>query len=195
MISAASGTGKTSLVAGLTSADPNIVVSISHTTRPRRPKEQDGVDYYFVDRAAFHEMVENGGFLEHARVFGYCYGTSAEAVQAERGDGRDIILEIDWQGAAQIRKLIPSAVSVFVLPPSKATLGDRLLARGQDAPDIIETRLNEAQEEMRHHLEFDYLLVNDDFPTALADLQAIVRAERLKSGRQIHQSLVDDLLS
>ncbi len=195
MISAASGTGKTSLVAGLTSADPNIVVSISHTTRPRRPKEQDGVDYYFVDRAAFHEMVENGGFLEHARVFGYCYGTSAEAVQAERGDGRDIILEIDWQGAAQIRKLIPSAVSVFVLPPSKATLEDRLLARGQDAPDIIETRLNEAQEEMRHHLEFDYLLVNDDFPTALADLQAIVRAERLKSGRQIHQSLVDDLLS
>ncbi len=195
MISAASGTGKTSLVAGLTSADPNIVVSISHTTRPRRPKEQDGVDYYFVDQAAFHEMVENGGFLEHAKVFGYCYGTSAETVQAERADGRDIILEIDWQGAEQVRKLVPDAVSVFVLPPSKATLQDRLVARGQDAPDIIETRLNEAQEEMRHHLEFDYLLVNDDFPTALADLQAIVRAERLKSSRQVHQSLVDDLLS
>ena len=195
MISAASGTGKTSLVAGLTSADPNTVVSISHTTRPRRPKEQDGVDYYFVDETAFHEMVENGGFLEHAKVFGYRYGTSVEAVRAERADGHDIILEIDWQGAAQVRKLVPSAVSVFVLPPSKATLEDRLIARGQDAPNIIETRLNEAQEEMRHHLEFDYLLVNDDFPTALADLQAIVRAERLKSGRQVHQSLVDDLLS
>lgn len=195
MISAASGTGKTSLVAGLTRADPNIVVSISHTTRPRRPKEQDGVDYYFVDATAFHEMVENGGFLEHAKVFGYCYGTSVEAVQAERADGRDIILEIDWQGAEQVRKLVPGAVSVFVLPPSKAALKDRLVARGEDAPDIIETRLNEAQEEMSHHLEFDYLLVNDDFPTALADLQAIVRTERLKSGRQVHQSLVDDLLS
>lgn len=197
LISAASGTGKTSLAGALIKEDPNIVVAISHTTRPRRSKEQDGVDYHFVDRAAFQKIADAGGFLEHAHVHGHLYGTAAEAIQKLRAKGRDIVLEIDWQGAAQIRKLITDAVSVFVLPPSKAALEERLVARGQDTREIIEARLHDAQAEMRHHLEFDYLLVNDDFDTALADLTAIVRAERLTSQRasQARQSLITDLLS
>ena len=197
MISAASGTGKTSLVAGLTSADPNVVVSVSHTTRPKRPKEKDGVDYNFVPQTQFDAMVENDEFLEHAKVFGHHYGTSAATVHAERAKGRDIVLEIDWQGASRIREVVPDAISVFVLPPSRATLEERLVKRGQDAPNIIESRLSEAQEEMSHYLDFGYLLVNDDFAQALTELQAVVRAERLKSPRasQVHRELVRDLLS
>ncbi len=197
LISAPSGTGKTSLVAGLTEADANIVVSISHTTRPRRSKEQDGVDYHFVDRAAFQKIADAGGFLEHAHVHGHLYGTAAETIEDIRAKGRDIVLEIDWQGAAQVRKLITDAVSVFVLPPSKAALEERLIARGQDARNVIEARLRDAQAEMTHHLQFDYLLVNDDFHTALTDLTAIVRAERLTSERasQARQGLITDLLS
>lgn len=197
LISAASGTGKTSLVGALVKEDPNIVVSISHTTRPRRSKEQDGVDYHFVDRAAFQKIADAGGFLEHAHVHGHLYGTAAETIEDIRAKGRDIVLEIDWQGAAQIRRLITNAVSVFVLPPSKAALEERLIARGQDARNVIEARLRDAQEEMGHHLQFDYLLVNDDFDTALADLAAIVRAERLTSERasQARLSLITDLLS
>ena len=196
-VSAPSGAGKTSLVEALAKRCERICVSISHTTRGMRPGEQDGVNYHFVTEAAFQEMLSRGAFLEHAQVFRNCYGTSQEWVETQLAQGRDVILEIDWQGAAQIRKLITNAVSVFVLPPSKAALEERLIARGQDARNIIEARLRDAQAEMSHHLEFDYLLVNDDFDAALADLAAIVRAERLTSERasQARQGLITDLLS
>ena len=194
-ISAPSGAGKTSLVKALAGEDANISVSVSHTTRPRRATERNGVNYHFIDPDDFLRMAESGGFLEHALVFGHHYGTARETVERERAEGRDVILEIDWQGAAEVRRAAPETIGIFVAPPSLEELRQRLTGRGEDAPEIIEKRLNAARTEMSHHAEFDYLVVNDDFDTALADLKAIFRAERLKGANpsRRHRNLVDNL--
>jgi guanylate kinase len=197
VISAPSGAGKTSLVAALLARDPRLKVSVSHTTRPRRPSERDGTDYHFVERGQFEDMQRRGAFLEHALVFGNYYGTSREAVDRERSLGHDVLLEIDWQGARQIRASCGGAASVFILPPSRATLIERLRKRGEDDEHVIRRRMHEAEAEMSHYAEFDYLVVNDDFETAVADLAAVVRAERLRRDRQsaCHAALLSDLLS
>lgn len=184
IISAPSGAGKTSLVRELVGGNEHIVVSVSHTTRAMRPGEQDGVDYHFVAREAFLEMVDSSAFLEHARVFDNYYGTSQQHVEQQLLSGHDVILEIDWQGARQVRKLFPDSVSVFILPPSLSALKQRLNNRGQDSEEIIERRMNDAVNEMSHYAEFDYLLVNDDFDAALQELRCIFSANRL---RQLHQ--------
>ncbi|WP_440996399.1 guanylate kinase [Arhodomonas sp. SL1] len=184
IVAAPSGAGKTSLVGALREADPAVTVSVSHTTRPRREGEEDGAHYHFVDEATFVSLIEAGEFLEHARVFGNRYGTTRAAVERELGAGRDVILEIDWQGARQVRERMPAAVSVFVLPPSRAALEHRLRRRGQDSDTVIAERMRAAEAEMVHYDEFDYLVINDDFDRALADLRAVVRAERLRLARQ-----------
>ena len=196
VVSAPSGAGKTSLVAALLEHDPRLRVSVSHTTRARRPKERHGHDYYFVDPSHFEQMVADGAFLEHAVVFGHRYGTSHEAVQRELENGRDVILEIDWQGAAQIRARFAQAVSIFILPPSRATLIERLRKRGQDDDAVIAERTRKAVEEMSHYREFDFLIVNDDFDTAVAEMAAVIRSERLREARQsvAHEALLADLL-
>ena len=183
-VSAPSGAGKTSLVNALVNDHPEIHISVSHTTRPMRAGEQDGVDYHFLERAEFEAMINQGRFLEHAEVFGNYYGTSGDWVKQTLHDGHDVILEIDWQGAAQVRRLMPGAVGIFILPPSLEILAARLRGRGQDNEEVIARRLAGAQEEMTHFAEFDFLVVNDDFEHALADLRAIVRAQRLQMARQ-----------
>lgn len=180
VISAPSGAGKTSLVAAMLQQDSVLGVSVSHTTRRARPGEKNGVNYHFVDRPVFESMIGRGEFLEHADVFGNYYGTSQLWVAEMLASGRDVILEIDWQGAVQVRRLMPECVSVFIVPPSAAALRSRLTGRGTDAPEVVERRLKEAREECSHALEFDYLVVNDDFGTALADLMSIVTAHRLR---------------
>lgn len=196
-ISAPSGAGKTSLVQALVAADANIAVSVSHTTRPKRSTEVDGVNYHFVKAERFQAMIDAGEFLEHALVFGHNYGTAAAAIESMRAAGRDVLLEIDWQGAAQVRRKAADVISVFVLPPSKAALRERLTARGEDSAETIAERLAEARGEVAQYGNFDYLLVNDDFAVALADLQAIVRAERLRAsaGARRQWNLLADLLS
>lgn len=184
VISAPSGAGKTSLVAAMLGNDDKLGVSISHTTRPMREGEQDGVNYHFVSRDEFEAMIGRGEFLEHADVFGNYYGTSHIWVRETLARGQDVILEIDWQGAEQVRRLMPECVSIFIVPPSAATLRERLTGRGTDAPDVVERRLTEAREECQHALEFDFLVVNDDFDVALADLLAIVRSQRVRIGVQ-----------
>ena len=179
VVAAASGTGKTSLVKSLVENVEGIGVSISHTTRAMRPGEADGVNYHFIAREEFVRLIGEGAFLEHAEVFGNLYGTSKDWVVGELQQDRDVILEIDWQGAAQVRRLLPEAVSIFILPPSLETLQTRLNHRGQDSAEVIAHRLREAQGDIAHYAEFDYLVVNDDFNAALADLRAIVRASRL----------------
>jgi guanylate kinase len=179
IVAGPSGAGKTKLVAQLLQHDPNLVVSISHTTRPRRPSETDGVDYHFVDAATFARMTTDKAFLEHAEVFGNHYGTSKEAVSQELDQGRDVVLEIDWQGARLVRKHYPEAISIFILPPSTEALTERLERRGQDDQAVITARTNQAREDMAHYADFDYLVVNDHFTTAAADLSCIVRAVRL----------------
>lgn len=178
IVSAPSGAGKTSLLKALRERDRGLHVSVSHTTREMRPGEQDGVDYHYLSQEAFLSMVGEGGFLEHAEVFGNYYGTSEAAVNAELRAGHDTVLEIDWQGARQVRKRFPEAVSIFILPPDRQALRERLDARGQDSEEIIQRRMNQAVEEMTHYAEFDYLVINDDFDTALAELAAIVTAQR-----------------
>ncbi len=180
VVSAPSGAGKTSLVANLRSRLEGLSVSVSHTTRPRRPREENGISYHFVNLVAFEAMVAEGAFLEHANVFGNRYGTAIESVRAPLARGTDLILEIDWQGAAQIRTLLPDAISIFILPPSLEELEDRLRSRGQDDDAVIGKRLSKAREEMSHCGEYDYLVVNDEFARAADDLVAIVRAERLR---------------
>ncbi len=180
VISAPSGAGKTSLVTAILQQEPLLGVSISHATRCMRPGEQDGVNYHFVDRPVFEAMIARGEFLEHADVFGNYYGTSQLWVAETLAAGRDVILEIDWQGAVQVRRLMPECVSVFIVPPSAAALRSRLTGRGTDAPEVVERRLKEAREECSHALEFDYLVVNDDFGAALANLMSIVAAQRLR---------------
>ncbi len=196
-VSAPSGAGKTTLVNALLDASDNLQVSVSHTTRAKRPGEVDGEDYHFVSETAFLAMLEEAAFLEHARVFNNFYGTSKTWVEQTLAKGGDVILEIDWQGAAQVRKLMPQTVSVFILPPSKTSLFERLKGRGQDDEAVIESRMAEAKSEISHYVESDYLIVNDAFEQALAEFQAIILSERAKLPKQAekHAALISSLLS
>ena len=187
VVSAPSGAGKTSLVAALLQQDDHIRVSVSHTTRQPRPKEVSGVHYHFIDKDAFTQRIADGDFLEHAQVFDHFYGTSQEAVEAQLQSGQDVILEIDWQGAQQVRQLRPDTVSIFILPPSVEELRRRLTGRGQDSEAIIDRRMQDAVNEMRHYDEFDYVVINDQFDQALIELTSIFSAQRLKRDRQMHQ--------
>ena len=180
VVSAPSGAGKTSLMHALVGSAPDLVISVSHTTRAPRPGERDGIDYHFVDADTFREMAEGDRFLEWARVFDHCYGTSRAWVDTHRDEGKDVILEIDWQGARQVKANDPGACGIFILPPSVAELRARLERRRTDAPAVIERRMRDAVREMSHFGEYDYLVVNDDFHAALADLQAIIRSRRLR---------------
>jgi guanylate kinase len=197
IVSAPSGAGKTSLLANLLEQSDTTCLSISHTTRPIRPGEIDGVNYHFTDRDSFVRQVKEGRFLEHAEVFGNLYGTSADWVETTLNNGMDVILEIDWQGAQQIRRLVADTVSIFVLPPSLPVLEQRLRGRGQDNEDVIAQRLAGAREEISHFGEYDYLVINDDFDRALADMAAIIRADRQRMQRQKNGSLniIRDLLA
>jgi len=197
IVSAPSGAGKTSLVGALMARDPQLTMSVSHTTRARRQREQDGINYHFVSQQHFLDMVTQQAFVEHAEVFGHLYGTSSSSVAVERDQGRDVILEIDYQGARQIRERYPEAISIFILPPSLATLAARLEGRGEDAQSVIEQRLAMARSEMSSFAEYDYLVVNDDFEVALQDMACIVRAERLRvvNQRERLAPLLDELLS
>jgi guanylate kinase len=196
-ISAPSGAGKTSLVQALTEADSSLQVSVSHTTRSIRPGEQDGVNYHFITIDSFQQMLGDSAFLEHARVFENYYGTCEAWVKQRLEQGNDVILEIDWQGAAQVRRLLPETISIFVLPPSRAALAQRLRGRGQDSQETINNRLAEARSEMTHYPEADYLVLNDQFDTALAQLQAVILSQRLRTvAQQIrHQHMLCELLS
>jgi guanylate kinase len=197
VLAAPSGGGKTSLVRALLEREPGIRLSVSYTTRAPRPGEQDGIHYHFVDEPAFMALKERGEFLEHAHVHGYWYATSATWLRQEVQHGHDVLLEIDWQGAQQVRRLMPEAVHIFILPPSLASLKERLEKRGQDAPDVIVRRLDAAREEMRHCGEFDYVIMNQDFARAVDDLSTIVRAARLTASRQQvrHAALIAQLLN
>lgn len=177
IFSAASGTGKTSLAKALVESMPDVAFSVSHTTRAPRPGEQHGVHYYFVNQAQFDEMVAADRFLEHAKVFGNSYGTSRAVTENLLRQGKSVIFDIDWQGARAIKEKMPEAVSIFILPPSRAALQERLTARGQDSPEVVESRMRAAVSEMSHYKEFDHLVVNDDFDAALADLKAIIRGD------------------
>ncbi len=183
IVSAPSGAGKTSLLQALLSRDNGLALSVSHTTRSPRPGEVDGVHYHFVSEETFQRMAEEGAFLEQAEVFGNRYGTSEAAVRDQLASGRDVVLEIDWQGARQVRRVFPDAVSIFVAPPSIEALRERLERRGQDAVEVIERRMAQARDELAHYPEYDYLVINDDFEAALEGLHAIVRAERLRTTR------------
>ncbi len=196
-VSAPSGAGKTSLVSALADRCDQVLVSVSHTTRAMRPGEVDGVNYHFVDEAQFASMMERGDFLEHARVFGNFYGTSQVWVQQQLDQGRDVILEIDWQGAQQVKRLIPDTIGIFIAPPSRATLEQRLTGRGQDDAATIANRMSQAIEEISHYIENDFLVVNDVFDQALDELHAIVSAQRLRMARQqqVHESLLGELLA
>jgi len=196
IVSAPSGGGKTSLVSALLKDDPQLVVSVSHTTRKRRASESDGVNYHFVDTDTFQRMSDDQAFLEHAEVFGNRYGTSKDAVSRELDQGRDVILEIDWQGARLVREHYPEAISIFILPPSRETLTQRLEGRGQDDPAVIAERTRQAREEMAHHGDYGYLVVNDQFGAALDDLLSIVHSARLgtKTQRQSLKTLLAELL-
>lgn len=185
IVTAPSGAGKTSLVRALLAADATLRLSVSHTTRAPRAGEVDGVDYHFVSEARFLEMLEQGGFLESALVHGARYGTSQACVRDALEQGQDLLLEIDWQGAEQVRKLYPHAIGIFVLPPSPEALAQRLHGRGKDAAEVIARRLAAAREEIRHVGEFDYVIINDQFEVAVQDLLAIVRAQRLRAAGQL----------
>ncbi len=184
VISAPSGAGKTSMVKALLEQTEDIGVSVSHTTRAKREGEQDGVDYHFVEKDHFISMVERGEFLEHAQVFDNFYGTAISNIEAKLNQGEDVILEIDWQGAAQVRKQLPYSVNVFILPPSQSALEERLRGRGQDSDEIIARRMRDAKNETSHYSEYDYLVVNDEFEKALIELKAIVLARRCRYGAQ-----------
>jgi len=185
IVSAPSGAGKTSLLKVLLEEADGLGVSVSHTTRAPRPGEQNGVHYHFVDIPAFEAMVAERGFLEHARVFDNYYGTSAAGVRSELERGCDLVLEIDWQGARQVREHFPEAVSIFILPPSVEELRRRLSARGQDSDEVVERRMQSAMDELSHFDEYDYLVINDRFEDALEDLRTLVRAERLQLRQQL----------
>jgi len=195
IISAPSGAGKTSLVGELLKRMENIKASISHTTRDCRPGEEDGINYHFVSREEFVGMLEQNAFLEHAEVFGNFYGTSEQWVKETLAAGEDVILEIDWQGAAQVRQLFAECTSIFILPPSKQALRERLNNRGQDDSAVIEKRIAAATEEMSHYIEADYMVVNDDFEVALKQLMAIVSAQHCRLPVSGQENLLADLLS
>ena len=193
IVSAPSGAGKTSLVRELLAREPSLTLSVSHTTRSRRPGEQHGVHYYFVGPEQFQAMVSQGAFLEYAQVFDNFYGTSKAAVTEQLHNGRDVVVEIDWQGARQLRRLFPGAVTIFILPPSREVLEQRLRARGQDSEAIIARRMQEAREDISHYTEYDYLLVNDDFSQAVTDLQSIIHVRGLR--RETQEEALRDLLA
>jgi len=185
VMSSASGAGKTTLSRQLLAADPEVVMSVSATTRPKRPSEEEGKDYFFVTTERFQEMVENGEFLEHARVFGHHYGTPRAPVEKALAEGRDVLFDIDWQGAQQLRqKARADMVGIFILPPSTEELEDRLKKRGQDSDEIVKRRMERAVEEISHWIEYDYVIINDDVAEALAEIRAIVTAERLRRERR-----------
>ena len=190
VIAAPSGAGKTSLVRALMEQVPTLRFSVSYTTRPKRPAELDGKDYFFVSREEFERMVAAGEFLEYARVFENYYGTSRQQVEESLASGQDLILEIDWQGAAQIRRAMPESVSVFILPPSRAELERRLRGRGTDSEEVIARRLGEAANDMKHWEEFDYVVVNDDFDRAVSELQGTVM-EAGKAARRDRPGLAE----
>jgi len=194
IVSAPSGAGKTSLVKALLKADPAIHLSVSYTTRAPRPGEIDGRDYHFVNRERFEIMQAEGEFLEHAEVYGNFYGTSKGSISRDLNAGRDILLEIDWQGAAQVRLHFPQAASIFILPPSFSALRTRLAVRGQDSDEVIERRLAAAAHDVAHADAFDYIIVNDDFDHAQQDLVAITRSIRLEAARQLkrHSALFEE---
>ena len=194
IVSAPSGAGKTSLVKALLKADPAIRLSISYTTRAPRPGETDGRDYHFVNRQHFEVMLAEGEFLEHAEVYGNFYGTSKGGIARDLNAGHDILLEIDWQGAAQVRQHFPQSASIFILPPSFSALRTRLAGRGQDSDEVIERRLAAAAHDVAHADAFDYIIVNDDFDHALLDLVAITRSIRLEAARQLerHAALFEE---
>ena len=185
IVSSPSGGGKTSLVKALLEAEPDVHRSVSHTTRTPRPGEVNGREYHFVTLTEFERMLEAGEFLESALIYGNRYGTSQKRIQRELLDGRDVLLEIDWQGAQQVRRLMRPVVSIFILPPSLAVLEGRLKGRGQDSAEVIARRLAGAREEMSHSAEYDYVIINEDFSRAVLDLRSVVRAERLKLARQL----------
>ena len=187
VITAPSGAGKSSLIAKLLADESGLTLSVSYTTRPPRPGEHHGREYHFVDRPTFETMLERGEFLESAEVHGHHYGTSQKVIDEARARGRDLVLEIDWQGAEQVRRLYPESIGIFIVPPSMAELARRLRARAQDAEDVIRRRLRNAAEEMSHAAEFKYAIINNNFDDARLDLRAIVRAERLATGRQLER--------
>jgi guanylate kinase len=199
IVSAPSGAGKSSLIQALLKTQPlyDTQVSVSHTTRPVRPGEKEGEHYFFVSRAEFEGMIREDAFLEYANVFGNYYGTARKTIEQVLATGVDIFLDIDWQGAQQIRSKMPQSRSIFVLPPSKEELERRLRGRGQDSEEIIGRRMAQAVAEMSHYAEYDYLIVNDEFNAALVDLKTIIRAERLRLGRQKlrHDALITKLLA
>ncbi len=196
IISAPSGAGKTSLVRELTSKLSFVKVSVSHTTRAKRPAEVDGVDYNFINRDDFQEMINRGELLEFAEVFDNLYGTSEQWVRSTLQQGQDLVLEIDWQGAQQVRRLLPQAKSIFILPPSQASLRERLQKRGQDDEQTIEQRMQQAVTEMSHYVEYDYLIVNDVFEQALSELEAVFVSNRLQQlpQQKRHCQLLSQLL-
>jgi guanylate kinase len=193
IVSAPSGAGKTSLVQAVTSMLPDVAVSVSHTTRKIRPGEVDGENYHFASEAEFNKMVEDGDFLEHAKVFGNYYGTSRQHIQEKLLLGKDVILEIDWQGARQIRQLVTDCRSIYMLPPSITSLRERLQGRGQDSEEIINRRMHDAASEMSHYGEFDYIVINDDFEQAKGELAAIFTSNRML--REFQQQKHADLLA
>jgi guanylate kinase len=197
IISAASGAGKTSLISAVLEQVDDLVVSVSHTTRAPREGEVDGVNYHFVDQDSFEAMIEAGEFFESAKVFGNMYGTSSQRIEEQLLAGKDVILEIDWQGARQIRKLMADCRSIFIVPPTTLALRERLVSRGQDDTEIIDRRMREAISEMSHYVEFDYLIINDDFEQAKADLAAIITGNRMLHQQQQnkHEQLLIKLLA
>jgi guanylate kinase len=197
VVTAPSGAGKTSLLRTLVGHDEHLRITVSHTTRPKRPGEMDGVDYHFVDEEQFLQMVEEGVFLEHASVFGNYYGTSEDEVRRELAQGLDVILEIDWQGAQQVRSRVDDAVYIFILPPSRESLIERLTERGQDSDEVIARRTAEAQGEISHYNEFDFLVINDVFDRAVDELRAIIISHRLRLDAQaeLHREMIGRMLS
>lgn len=197
IVAAPSGAGKTSLVNALVEQQSAVRLSVSHTTRPPREAEVNGQDYFFVSQESFAQMRDAGAFLESATVFDNSYGTSSETVLTQLQQGLDVILEIDWQGAEQVRSNFPESTSIFILPPSKAALEQRLRGRGQDNEEIIARRMRDAENEMSHYVEFDYLIVNDQFDVALTDLAAIIIARRhsIAVQKQVNLELLTELLA
>ena len=197
VVSAASGTGKTSLVKALLDRVTNLHVSVSHTTRGQRPGELDGVHYHFTEKDSFLALVEQGGFIEYAEVFGNYYGTAQATVKEQLAKGHDVLLEIDWQGAQQVRKLFPDSKQIFILPPSQFDLRQRLSNRGTDSVEVIERRLGFAVEDMQQYVNFDYVIINDDFNKALHDLESVIIANRLVITQQAsrHQKMISELIT
>ena len=189
IVSSPSGGGKTSLVRALLEAEPELRLSVSYTTRAARPDEVEGRDYHFVTPPVFDRMLEAGEFRESAVIYGNRYGTSQKWIERERAEGRDVLLEIDWQGAQQVRRLMRQVVSIFILPPSPAVLESRLRGRGQDSEEVLARRLAAARHEIAHVSEYDYVIINEDFNRAAQDLRSIIRAERLKLARQLARNL------